>query len=245
MRVAADYARVMGEHDTIKHGIGGSLPRRVSAAGYDWGYAAENLAASFSTIEEAMQGWKNSPGHRKNLLSPYATEIGIAAVATPAGSDHRNYWALVLATPQPDRLVAAHRPRGAAMSAAALFEAARAAMRHAHAPYSKFPVGAAILTGSGKVYSGANIENASYPEGWCAETSAIAHMVMAGETNIAAVAVIAEKMPRITPCGGCRQRLREFGSADTLVHLCDASGVVETVTLGDLLPKSFSFEAKG
>lgn len=124
---------------------------------------------------------------------------------------------------------------------AALFEAARAAMRNAYAPYSKFPVGAAILTDSGKVFSGANMENASYPEGWCAETSALAHMVMAGERKIAEVAVIAEKMPRVTPCGGCRQRLKEFGTADTLVHLCDATGVVETVRLGDLLPKAFEF----
>jgi uncharacterized protein YkwD len=106
MRVAADYARTMGERDRIRHGIGGSLPRRVAAAGYDWGYAAENLAASYSGLEDAMQGWKASAGHRRNLLGPYATEIGIAAVATPAGSDHRNYWALVLAAPKPERLVA-------------------------------------------------------------------------------------------------------------------------------------------
>lgn len=122
-----------------------------------------------------------------------------------------------------------------------LFEAARAAMQNAYAPYSKFPVGAAILTDSGKVFAGANMENASYPEGWCAEVSAIAHMVMGGERRIRQVAVIAEKMPRITPCGGCRQRLKEFGTSDTLVHLCDATGVVETVTLGDLLPKAFEF----
>ena len=120
-----------------------------------------------------------------------------------------------------------------------LFEAARAAMRNAYAPYSKFAVGAAILSDGGKVFAGANMENASYPEGWCAETSAIAHMVMAGERRIAEVAVVAEKVPRITPCGGCRQRLREFGSAKTLVHLCDATGIVETVALGDLLPKAF------
>jgi len=125
-----------------------------------------------------------------------------------------------------------------------LFEAARAAMRHAHAPYSHFPVGAAILTDNGKVFGGANIENASYPEGWCAETSAIAHMVMAGETQIAEVAVVAEKMSLITPCGGCRQRLKEFGTADTLVHLCDESGVVETMTLGELLPRSFEFHER-
>ena len=122
-----------------------------------------------------------------------------------------------------------------------LFEAARVAMRNAYAPYSKFAVGAAILTDNGKIFAGANMENASYPEGWCAETSAIAHMVMAGERKIAEVAVIAERMPRITPCGGCRQRLREFGAPSTLVHLCDETGVVETVTLAELLPKAFAF----
>lgn len=127
------------------------------------------------------------------------------------------------------------------MASAELFEAARAAIRNAYAPYSKFPVGAAIRTDTGKVFAGANMENASYPEGWCAEVSAIAHMVMAGERKIAEVAVIAEKMPRITPCGGCRQRLKEFGTAATLVHLCDETGIVETVTLGDLLPKAFAF----
>jgi cytidine deaminase len=122
-----------------------------------------------------------------------------------------------------------------------LFDAARQAMAQAHAPYSRFPVGAAILTDTGRIFGGCNIENASYPEGWCAETSAISAMVASGERRIAEVAVIAEKMDRITPCGGCRQRLREFGSAGTKVHLCDATGVVETVTLGDLLPKAFEF----
>jgi cytidine deaminase len=120
-----------------------------------------------------------------------------------------------------------------------LFNAANAAMRQAYAPYSHFPVGAAIRTESGKVFAGANMENASFPEGWCAETSAIAHMVMAGERKIAEVVVVAEKMARITPCGGCRQRLKEFGTPETLVHLCDAGGIVETVKLGDLLPKAF------
>jgi cytidine deaminase len=127
------------------------------------------------------------------------------------------------------------------MSADRLFEAARKAMGQAHAPYSKFRVGAAILTETGKVFAGCNVENASYPEGWCAETSAIAQMVTAGERRIAEVAVVAEKMPRVTPCGGCRQRLKEFGSPETLVHLCDAGGVVETVSLEELLPKGFAF----
>ena len=126
------------------------------------------------------------------------------------------------------------------MSAAEkLFDAARAAMRNAHAPYSKFPVGAAVLTEDGAIFAGCNIENASYPEGWCAETTAIAAMVMGGGKQVAEVAVVAERMPLITPCGGCRQRLKEFGTEKTLVHLCDDKGVVETITLGDLLPKAF------
>jgi cytidine deaminase len=129
--------------------------------------------------------------------------------------------------------------------AAELFDAAREAMKKAHAPYSAFPVGAALLTEDGAIFAGCNIENASYPEGWCAETTAIASMVMGGGKRIAEVAVVAEKMPLITPCGGCRQRLKEFGSPQTLVHLCDANGVVETVTLGDLLPKAFGVRAKG
>jgi cytidine deaminase len=125
-----------------------------------------------------------------------------------------------------------------------LFEAAMAAMAKAHAPYSQFPVGAAIRAASGAVYAGCNVENASYPEGWCAETSAIAQMVLGGDSRIAEVAVVARKTPRITPCGGCRQRLKEFGTADTRVHLCDETGVVETVSLGELLPRAFGLEPK-
>jgi cytidine deaminase len=127
-------------------------------------------------------------------------------------------------------------------NSAELFHAAQRAMTNAYAPYSNFPVGAAIRSENGKVFAGANMENASYPEGWCAETSAIAHMVMAGERKIAEVAVVAERMALITPCGGCRQRLKEFGTAETLVHLCDTTGVVETVTLGDLLPRAFGLD---
>jgi cytidine deaminase len=124
-------------------------------------------------------------------------------------------------------------------TSAELFEAARAAMANAYAPYSKFPVGAAIKAQSGAIYAGCNVENASFPEGWCAETSAIAQMIAAGERRITEIAVMAEQMARITPCGGCRQRLREFSVAETLVHLCDATGVVETISLGDLLPMAF------
>jgi uncharacterized protein YkwD len=106
MSAATSYARAMGQSDKINHKIGGSLPKRITATGYHWGAAAENLAAGYASLDEAMGGWKASAGHRRNLLNPHATEIGIAAVATPAGSKHRNYWALILATPQPDRVAA-------------------------------------------------------------------------------------------------------------------------------------------
>lgn len=120
-----------------------------------------------------------------------------------------------------------------------LFEAAKAAMEKCYAPYSKFPVGAAIRTADGRVYSGGNIEVASYPEGWCAETTALSHFVMGGGGKIAEVAVIAERMRKVTPCGGCRQRLAEFCEPTTKIHLCDENGVAETVTMAELLPFGF------
>ena len=126
-----------------------------------------------------------------------------------------------------------------------LHKLALEAATHAHAPYSDFPVGAAIRTVDGRTYAGCNVENASYPEGWCAETSAIAHMVMDGGGKIAEVAVLGLKAELCTPCGGCRQRLAEFGAAETKVHLCNRDGLVETVTLGDLLPFAFGKRALG
>jgi cytidine deaminase len=123
-----------------------------------------------------------------------------------------------------------------------LFLAAREAMAKCYAPYSKFPVGAALRTTDGRVFAGANIEVASYPEGWCAETTALGHYVMAGGGEIAEIAVVSSRMDRITPCGGCRQRLAEFARADTPLYLCDQSGVVETTTVGTLLPYGFEGE---
>lgn len=126
-----------------------------------------------------------------------------------------------------------------------LFHAAQAAMAKCHAPYSKFPVGAAIRDTDGNIHAGANIEVISFPEGWCAETTAISHMVMAGGKRIAEVAVIAEKLDQCSPCGGCRQRLAEFSGPDTLVHLCDAEGVKTSVRMADLLPYAFATEVIG
>lgn len=123
-----------------------------------------------------------------------------------------------------------------------LHESARTAMGKSYARYSRFPVGAAIRADDGQIYSGANIEVVAYPEGWCAETTAISHMVMGGGRKIREIAVIAEKMDACTPCGGCRQRIAEFADADTLIHLCDHDGVVKTITMAELLPYAFDAE---
>ena len=104
MAAASSYARAMGEQDRVNHRIGGSLAKRVTAAGYDWGTAAENLASGQPDFGSALAGWKRSSGHRANLLNPDAREIGIAAVA--AGPRRRTYWALILAAPRPQRSVA-------------------------------------------------------------------------------------------------------------------------------------------
>ncbi len=125
-----------------------------------------------------------------------------------------------------------------------LFALAKSAMRRAHAPYSRFPVGAALRTTDGRIFAGCNVEIVSFPEGWCAETTAIGHLVMDGGGRIAEIAVVAEKLPLCSPCGGCRQRIAEFASPETKVHLCDIDGgVQETVTMGELLPRAFATES--
>ena len=117
--------------------------------------------------------------------------------------------------------------------------AAIAARQAAYAPYSEFRVGAAVRSESGAVYTGCNVENAAYPEGICAEASAIAAMVMAGERRIAEIAVAGGGEHLCTPCGGCRQKIREFAAATTPVLVCGPDGLRRRFTLGDLLPSSF------
>jgi cytidine deaminase len=127
-----------------------------------------------------------------------------------------------------------------------LFEAARAVRLRAHAPYSNFFVGAAVRTAAGTVHAGCNVENASYPEGWCAEPSAIAHMIASSSSaegrRIVAVACVADPIDGrpTTPCGGCRQRIAEFAAPDTLVHCLSPDGVGRTYTMAELLPGAFS-----
>jgi homotetrameric cytidine deaminase len=125
----------------------------------------------------------------------------------------------------------------------ALIAAARAVMERAHAPYSRFKVGAALRADDGSIHTGANVENAAYPQGQCAEASAVGALVAAGRTRVVEVAVIATGEELCVPCGGCRQRLREFMDLGGTVHLCSAAGGHETATLAELLPRSFGPEA--
>jgi cytidine deaminase len=124
-----------------------------------------------------------------------------------------------------------------------LIDAAREARHKAHAPYSSFRVGAAMRDGEGGVHAGCNVENAAYPQGWCAEASAIAALVMAGAKEITEVAVVGAGEGLVTPCGGCRQKIREFASGGVKIHVCGEDGAIRrTFTLDELLPYSFGPE---
>lgn len=120
-----------------------------------------------------------------------------------------------------------------------LFKVAAAARENAYAPYSNFKVGAAIRAASGGIYGGCNVENVAYPEGTCAEAGAIAAMIAAGESEITEVLVVAGGPAKITPCGGCRQKIAEFAKPNTQIHLASENGDTATITLGALLPGSF------
>ena len=124
-----------------------------------------------------------------------------------------------------------------------LIAAAKSARLKAYAPYSRFLVGAAVRDERGQIHGGCNIENAAYPQGWCAETSAIAAMIMSGGHAIAEMAVIGTGDLLCTPCGGCRQKIREFAKGNVKIHMCGEDGKLkQTFTLDELLPASFGPE---
>ena len=125
---------------------------------------------------------------------------------------------------------------------AALAAVARDARERAHAPYSRFRVGAALLDEHGRVHGGCNVENAAYPQSLCAEAVALGALVAAGGRQIRAAVVVGEAPQPVTPCGGCRQKLREFAGDDTPVWSADAQGWRARHTLGELLPMNFGPE---
>lgn len=124
-------------------------------------------------------------------------------------------------------------------SASDLRTAALRVRENAYAKYSNFKVGAAVRAASGKIYVGANVENVSYPVGSCAEQSALAAMIAAGETEITEAYVVADCPSPIPPCGACRQRLKEFGAAEVTVWMGTTDGEEQETTIGDLLPGAF------
>jgi cytidine deaminase len=121
----------------------------------------------------------------------------------------------------------------------ALFAAAARVQPRAYAPYSRFKVGAAILAEDGTIYPGCNVENAAYPSGSCAEQGAISAMIAGGAGRIAAMLVLGEGEALVTPCGACRQRIREFATPETPVAIAGPGGVRQVFSLAELLPASF------
>jgi cytidine deaminase len=126
-----------------------------------------------------------------------------------------------------------------------LFEAAKLTWQRAYAPYSGFKVGAAIRAADGSIFCGCNVENVSHPEGCCAEAGAVSAMVAGGQRKIAEVLVVADSDTVVTPCGGCRQKMAEFGEADTKVYLADLGGIRAEWRLADLLPAMFGQDHLG
>jgi cytidine deaminase len=123
-----------------------------------------------------------------------------------------------------------------------LEKAAFAVRENAYAPYSNFKVGAAITSEGGTIFAGCNVENIAYPEGTCAEAGAIAAMVASGETKLTEVFVVADSKQPVSPCGGCRQKLAEFGGKDTVVTLANLDGVRVSMTMAELLPGAFGVD---
>lgn len=120
-----------------------------------------------------------------------------------------------------------------------LLQAALRVRQNAHAPYSGFAVGAALRDEQGRIHVGCNVENAAYPQGLCAEAVALGALVAAGGRRVTAAAVVADAPAPVTPCGGCRQKLREFASDATPVLCANTAGTTMPTTLGALLPQSF------
>lgn len=123
-----------------------------------------------------------------------------------------------------------------------LFMLAKQAREQSYSPYSNFAVGAAVLSTDGQYFSGCNVENISYPCGTCAEQNAIAQMITAGSRQISEILIIADTKEPVTPCGACLQRIKEFSSPETLVHLANLEGIIGSIKFNQFLPLAFENE---
>jgi cytidine deaminase len=123
-----------------------------------------------------------------------------------------------------------------------LLALATEAQKNAHAPYSNFQVGAAILDENGQHHASCNVENAAYPLGQCAEAGAISAMIASGSKKIKHILIASPNDNFCPPCGGCRQKIAEFADPQTEVHLATKDGQLKTVKFTDLLPLAFGFD---
>jgi homotetrameric cytidine deaminase len=186
--------------------------------------------------------WENVRIHLDEVegLGPHVELEAVAAPEADLDAEHRKVAHLreLLDIRDEDLRPGSYADALAPQPDPELLRLARDAAQHAYAPYSRLHIGAAVRTRSGERYAGANVENAAYPQGWCAEASALGAMVAGGGGRIAEVVVASEHA--VAPCGGCRQKLAEFGGPEAIVHLAGAGGVERTTTLGELLPLGFS-----
>jgi homotetrameric cytidine deaminase len=207
----------------------------------------EALDAALGTLvvvdkERRLLLWEGVRIHLDTVdgLGSFVELEGVAPPESDLSTEHDRVERLRVALGIEEVLTDSYSDR--LLGADALVAAAREAMGRAHAPYSRFKVGAAVRADDGSIHAGANVENSAYPQGQCAEASALGVLVAAGRSRIVEAAVIADSAGVCVPCGGCRQRLREFMPLDGRVHLCSAAGERRTVTLEELLPMSFGPE---
>jgi homotetrameric cytidine deaminase len=207
------------------------------------------LEASLGTLavvekDRRLLLWQNVRIHldRVKDLGNFLELEGVATADSDLADELDRVTRLTEALAIPPERILRNSYSDQVVGSAALVEAAATVMQRAYAPYSRFKVGAAIRADDGSIHVGANVENAAYPQGQCAEASAIGALIAAGGTRIAEVAVISDGNDVCVPCGGCRQRLREFLVPGAEIHLCAANGARQTTTLEDLLPRSFGPE---
>src|SRR3954470_4747058 len=208
--------------------------------------ALESSLGALAVVEKErhLLLWQNVRIHldRVKDLGDFVELEGVATPESDLAQELDSVTRLTEALEIPPERILRNSYSDQVVGSNALVEAAKAVMERAHAPYSRFRVGAALRAEDGSIHVGANVENAAYPQGQCAEASAIGNLIAAGLTRITEAAVISDGEDLCVPCGGCRQRLREFIVPGAEIHLCATSGARQTTTLEDLLPRSFGPE---
>jgi homotetrameric cytidine deaminase len=207
------------------------------------------LEASLGTLavvekERHLLLWQNVRIHldRVKDLGDFIELEGVAAAGSDLAGELERVTRLTEALEIAPERILRNSYSDQVVGSSALVEAARVVMERAHAPYSRFRVGAALRAEDGSIHVGANVENAAYPQGQCAEASAIGVLIAAGRSRITEAAVISDGEEFCVPCGGCRQRLREFIVPGAEIHVCSITGARQTTTLEALLPRSFGPE---